>query len=377
MRLIGLVFRFGVAVVVGLGAQSANAQFTETNLFSDIPGQANAVDPNLVNPWGIVSSSTSPVWVANEGSGVATLYKGAGNGAVAVPLVVSIPSASVSQGTPTAVVFNSTNSFLLTNGNGQKALFLFATKDGQIVGWNGGTTAVAQVLASPSNVYTGLAEGPSASGDTLYAANFKSGSINAFSAGFSAIITSSPFIDPNLPAGYAPFNVENINGNLYVSFALQNATKDGPLAGAGNGLIDVFNLNGAFLQRLVSNGVLNTPWGMAVAPANFGSFGGDLLVGNNGDGTIDAFDPITGMLIGMLKDAQGNPIMVSGLMALAFGNGTSFDSNALLFTGGDGIFGEIQNAETPLPAALPLFASGVALLGFIGWRRKGKVIATA
>ena len=361
MRISTSFFCLIAALLVGLGTQSASAQYAQTNIVSNVPGLASITDPNLVNPWGIAFSNTSPVWVANEGSGVATLYTSTGT----VPLVVSIPG----QGTPTGVVFNSTSDFLLTAGNGQKALFLFATKDGQIAGWNGGTGAIAAVPANPNNVYTGLTAGASATGNTLYAANFRSGVINAFGPSFSPLI---PFTDPNVPAGYAPFNVENINGELYVAFAKQDLATDAPVAGAGNGFIDVFDLNGGSLQRLVSNGALDAPWGMAVAPSDFGSFGGDLLVGNNGDGEINAFNITTGAFIGTLEDANGNPIVDPALFALAFGNGTSFSSDALLFTAGDGLLGEIQVASTPLPATLPMFGSVLGAGGLVSWLRKRK-----
>ena len=300
--------------------QNASAQYVQIDLFSNIPGQGT-LDPNLVDPWGVSFSPTSPVWVANAGSGVATLYKSSG----IQSLVVTIPGLGGSQGTPTGTVFNSTSSF---NGD----LFLFSTRAGQIAGWRGalGTTAETLSLSSVGASYTGLAIGSVSSNAYAYAADFHNGVITTF-PGTGAPALPGNFTDPNLPTGYAPFNVQTIGSQLYVSFALQDAAKFDPVAGAGNGLIDIFNLDGTFSKRLVSNGALNIPWGMAIAPAGFGQFAGDLLVGNNGDGTIDAFDPITGMLIGMLKDAQGNPIMVSGLMALAFGNGASFDFESASF----------------------------------------------
>ncbi len=365
MRFIKAFLCLVAAFFVELGPQSASAQFAQIDLFSNIPGQANATDPQLIDPWGISFTPTSPVWVANEGSGVATLYNSTTG---KQSLVVTVPGVGGNPGTPTGTV-NNPNGAAFNGDN-----FLFVTRNGQLMGWRGalGTTAETLVPAGGGASYTGLAIGSVNSNTYAYAADFHNGTINAIAGTAGAPALPGNFTDPNLPAGYAPFNVQTLNGELYVAFAKQDAAKLNPVSGGG-GFIDVFNLNGNFNGRLISNGPLNVPWGMAIAPANFGQFGGDLLVGNNGDGTIDVFDPITGILLGMLKDGQGNPIVVSGLMALAFGNGASFASNALLFTGGDGVFGEIQ--ATPLPAALPMFGSLLAGAGYIGLRRKKKKAA--
>jgi uncharacterized protein (TIGR03118 family) len=374
-------------LLCGAGLQHATAQYAQTNLSSDIPGLATFNDPNLADPRGLSFNASSPFWIANQISGNADLHNGNGSQAPAIPLIVTVP------GGPTGSVFNQ-NFGSAFNGD----LFLFSTLNGQIAGWRPalGTTAETLVLPSTANVYTGLAianipTGPLTANTYAYAANFRSGTIDVFKG--SPVTPSLPgnFTDPNLPAGYAPFNIQTLGGKLFVTYAQQDATKSVPVPGAGFGFIDVFNLDGTGglalgNTRLVSNGPLNEPWGMAIAPSTFGQFAGDLLVGNHGDGTIDAFDPITGMLLGMLRDAQGNPIVNERLWALAFrAQGSGFDADGLFFTSAPtvpdfntvgGLFGEIQPLpETPLPAALPLFASGIGVLGLLGWRKKRKQAA--
>ena len=341
--------------------------FVQTNLSSNIPGLAANFDPNLINPWGNSFSATSPIWVSDQGAGVATLY--GGNGA-AVPLVVSIPTTGPNppQG-PTGQVFNSTSSFLLTNGNGQKATFLFDTLAGSIAGWNTGTTAVTQ-LSNAGASYTGLALGSSAAGDTLYAANFGQAKIDAISAGFADENLVGSFTDPNLPAGYSPYNIQNIGGSLYVEYAFVDPVTHRASVGAGQGLVDIFDANGNFVKRLIdAGGALDAPWGITLAPALFPMFGGDLLVGNFGDGTVHAFNPTTGALLGSLTDSSNNPIANPGLWAIEFraAGATGFDPNTLYFTAGingerDGLFGAIA-AATPEPGTLALMAiAGAGLL---------------
>ena len=287
-------------------------------------------------------------------------------------LVVTIPGPTTgSQGTPTGTVFNSNSAAF--NGD----VFLFSTLNGQIAGWRNalGTTAETLVLPTGGASYTGLAianipTGPLTANTYAYAANFLGGKIDVFKGSAAAPSLPGQFTDPNMLAGYSPFNVQTLNGQLYVSFALQDATTHVPVPGVGQGFVDIFNLDGTLGRRLVSQGALNVPWGMAFAPAGFGQFGGDLLVANNGDGTINAFDPTTGAFIGTLTDALGHPISNALLLALAFGNGATFSSNTLLFTAGDGLFGEI--VATPLPAALPMFGSILGAGGLVSWLRKRK-----
>jgi uncharacterized protein (TIGR03118 family) len=329
---------------VTIFAAGANV-YIQHNLVSDQPGVADVSDPNLVNPWGVSESATSPFWVSNTGKGNSTLYNGSG---AITPLVVTIPpgaAATSAQGTPTGQVQNSTAQFLLPNGN--KASFIFSTEDGTISAWNGGTAATITVDNSKSGaVYYGLAIGVNVAGSPLlYAPNFTTGKIEVYDGKFAPTTVSGGFADSNLPAGYAPFNIWPIAGKLYVAYA-----KQGPLSGTpgvGIGQVAVFDFDGNLQKHLISGGALNAPWGMAIAPSTFGAFGGALLVGNFGDGKINAFDLSTGTALGTLQDSSGNPIVNAGLWALLFGNGANGgDKNTLYFTAGigglaHGLFGAI------------------------------------
>ncbi|HMF74122.1 MAG TPA: TIGR03118 family protein [Bryobacteraceae bacterium] len=344
--------------------------FTQTNLVSNIPGLAPVTDPNLVNPWGISASATSPFWVSNQGTSTSTLYSGTG---VKSPLTVTVPPTGAPPTGPTGQVFNSAGAgnFLDPNNNAP-ASFIFATLAGSIDVWNNSNGTTAVVVAPPSGgAYTGLALANNAGANLLYAANFvPGGGIHVFNSSFAATTLGGSFTDPNLPAGYSPYNIQNLNGKLYVEYAKIDPVTHRAAVGAGLGYVNVFDTNGNLLQRLASNGPLDAPWGIAVAPAGFGSFANDLLVGNFGDGTINAFDPITGNWLGSLTDPFGNPIVNSGLWGIQFGN-SSADPNALYFAAGinnetDGLFGLIQ--ATPEPAAAGLVALGV--LGMLGYARR-------
>jgi uncharacterized protein (TIGR03118 family) len=375
---------FGVCaacIAMDAGAGRADAQnYLQTNLVSDLPGVAAFTDPNLVNPWGLASSPTSPIWVSNNGSGVATLYNGGG---VPQSLVVTIPPASSS--VPTGVVFNPVSG---AGGSFGGAPFIFATEGGAIAAWNpnNGTVATVEVPGNAAAVYKGLG----IDNNMIYATNFASGQINVFNSSFAPVTSPGGFVDPNLPAGFAPFGIQNIGGNLYVTYAKQDAAQHDPVAGPGNGFVDVFDANGNFVKRLVSNGVLNAPWGLALAPANFGAFSNDLLVGNFGDGTINAFDITTGQSLGELKDPQGNPIVNLGLWGLLFGNGGNGGAtNQLFFTAGipgpngyiedHGLFGDITAVQTavPEPSTWAMMLLGFAGLGFVAYRRTRKAVLAA
>jgi uncharacterized protein (TIGR03118 family) len=346
-------------------ADGANS-FTQTNLVSDIPGMAKTTDPNLVNPWGVSFSSGSPFWISDNGAGLATLYDGAGD---IIPLVVTVPPPGSA---PTGQVFNSSSSF---NGD----IFIFATEGGTITGWRGALGTTAETLYNPGTegVYKGLTIGTTPNGTYLYATDFHNNSITVL-PGIGAPSLSGTFTDPNLPAGYAPFNIQNIGGKLYVTYAVQDAAKHDDVSGPGHGIVDVFDLQGNFLQRLISNGPLNSPWGMAIAPAGFGNFGNDLLVGNLRDGTINAFDPSTGSFLGQLDGANGMPLINLGLWDLTFGNGGNGGSKSdLYFTAGipgdgmvedHGLFGSI--VPTPEPGTSALL--GIGLLVLIGTARRRK-----
>lgn len=342
--------------------------FAQTNLVSDIPGLAANLDPNLKNPWGVSHTPSSPFWVSNQASNNATLYNAA---SVPQALIVTVPPTAPPPTGPTGQVFsNIAGNFL---ANGAPATFIFATLAGSIDAWNASLGTTATVVAStPAAVYTGLALGNNGSANFLYAANFGAGQIDVFNSSFAPVTLSGSFTDPTLPSGYAPYNVQNLGGKLYVQYAQVDPVTHQAAAGAGLGVVNVFDTNGNFLQRIHSGDQLNAPWGIAIAPAGFGEFGGDLLVGNFGDGTINAFDPITGNYVGTLRDASGNPIVNDDLWSLDFrAAGSGFDPNALFITAGindeaDGLFAEIQ--AVPEPAAMALAALG--FLGLVGMARR-------
>jgi uncharacterized protein (TIGR03118 family) len=363
------------------GRTLLSAGFVQTNLVSDIPGLAQTPDPHLLNPWGLSSSATSPFWVSNNNSGTSTLYTGQG---AIVPLVVTIPTNTITTpptlGSPTGTVFNDAGkgTFDLVAGNDKtSSIFLFDTEDGQIDGWAGGTIATPKVTNNNAG-YKGLTLGTDMAGDhLLYAANFAQGTIDVFDTNFqivqgapgsdakaSPIKIKGTFTDPHLPAGFAPFNIQAINGLLYVEYAKFDPTTTEGLPGKRLGFVDVFNGDGQLVNpngkdHLISRGPLNAPWGVAMAPANFGEFSGDLLVGNFGDGRINAFNPTTGKFLGALTLADGKVFQEDDLWALRFGNGAVSKTtgqvlaptNTLYFTAGlndqkDGLFGSLQAVST-------------------------------
>jgi uncharacterized protein (TIGR03118 family) len=350
---------------------SAGAQYVQTNLVSDITGLAANTDPQLKNPWGMSFAPTSPFWISDAGTGVSTLYDGAG---VKQALIVAIPGPiGTVPGVPTGQVFNNANTFVLPNG--ANATFLFASATGTISGWNAaaGTTAITQVNGFPSSSYTGLAIAGTGESARLYAANFGTGTVDVFDRLFAPVATGG-FVDASLPAGYAPFNVQNVGGNIVVTYALKNPATGKDLAGAGHGFVDVYDANGVLLRRVASEAVLNSPWGVTLAPAAFGPFGGALLVGNFGDGTIHAYDFFTGALLGGVTDANGAPIVNDGLWALNFRTGgAGVNTNALYFTAGiqdeeHGLFASLT--AVPEPGTLGLFGIGLAALLAGGARRR-------
>ncbi len=334
---------------------AANA-YVVRNLTSDIPDLADYTDPNLKGAWGISESSTSPFWISDAGAGLSTLYTSTGS---VISLVVTIPpsKAGGTTGVPTGTVNNSTTGFAIATGDA--ASFIFDTLDGTISGWNHTVNATeAQIMVDNSAsgaVYTGLAIGTSGSNTYLYAANLHSGTIDVFDSNYKPVTLPNAFQDGNLPAGYAPFNIQNLAGNLYVAYALQNTAKNFAVLGAGNGYVDVYSTAGTLMDRLISSAHvnLNAPWGLAIAPSNFGDYASDLLVGNFGDGTINVFNPTTGAYIATLNNGDGTPIVIPNLWALQAGNGGSGgDANAVYFTAGipgpdngnHGLLGRLQAA---------------------------------
>jgi len=322
--------------------------YIQHNLVSDVPGMADVTDPNLVNPWGISYGATGPFWVSNQGKGNSTLYNGSG---AITPVVAVVPPASGTQlGQPTGQVDNTSTGFVIPSVN-KPGSFIFATEDGTISAWASGIAGnVSAIMVNNSAagaVYDGLAIGANASGPLLYAANLKTGNIDVFDANYAPTTVAGGFADPNLPAGYAPFNIWPVNGKLYVMYAQQNAAKNNVVPGVGNGQVAVFDFDGNLQKHLISGSALNAPWGVALAPSTFGAFGGALLVGNFGDGKINAFDAGTGALLGTLQDSSGNAIVLSGLWALIFGNGgNGGDKNILYFAAGingqkDGLLGSL------------------------------------
>jgi uncharacterized protein (TIGR03118 family) len=323
--------------------------YFQQNLISDLPGVAERTDPNLVNPWGIAYGPTTPFWIADAGTGVSSVYDG--NGVeTRTPVAIPGPAGSKLAGAPTGVIFNATTDF--TVAPGQPARYIFATEDGTIAAWNSGAAAVTKAdLSALGARYKGLALGSSGGKNYLYAANFSAGRVDVFDANFVPAALAGTFTDPGLPAGFAPFNIQNVGDKLYVTYALPDAAKEDDVSGPGNGYVNVFDTSGNLLRRLVSQGPLNSPWGVVLAPAGFGGFGGALLVGNFGDGRINAFNPATGAWLGALRDGSGKALTIDGLWGLTFGNGTrAGDTHTLYFTAGiagggavedHGLFGSI------------------------------------
>ena len=323
-----------------------SAGYAQVNLASDVPGLARVTDPNLVNPWGISFSPTGPFWFADNGTGVSDVLDGGGQ---PVPLGATVP-----HGSPTGVVFNGGPGFVVSeNGLSAPSRFLFATEDGTISGWTEVVDPTRALLAVESSsagaVYKGLALATDPAGQRfLYAADFGHGRIDVFDQNFNAVARPGSFQDPSLPSGFAPFNIQNVNNLLFVTYARQDWARRENVAGAGQGFIDVYDTGGNLIRRFASGGALNSPWGLALAPADFGSFGGSLLVGTTGDGRINAYDPASGAFLGPLADDNGMPITIPNLWALTFGNGHEGGAaDTLFFAAGldqqqHGLFGAIQ-----------------------------------
>jgi uncharacterized protein (TIGR03118 family) len=354
VTVLGICAMWALPVMAASSARAATGTYVQTNLVSDGATPATTTDPNLLNSWGITSFPGGPFWIADNGSGLSTLYDGLGN---IIPLVINIPDPTASKpngGTPTGIVAQTNPTLFLIPGTTDSALFIFATEDGTIAAWNNVLDLLnahivvdnSQGGSSTGAVYKGLALGNNASGSFLYATNFRSGKIDVFDSSFKPATLTGSFNDPNLPAGAAPFGIANIRGNLIVTYAKQDAAKHDDVAGAGLGWVDIFDTNGNLIETLAKRGSLNAPWGIAEAPFNFGRFSNAILIGNFGDGRINAYNPITRMFVGQLSDSSKHPIMIDGLWALSFGGAQGSDPGTLYFTAGpnseaDGLFGSL------------------------------------
>jgi len=345
--------------------EGGSGGFVQTNLVSDLTMAGVTQDANLKNPWGIVHGPSTPWWVSDNNGNVSTLYNGAGQKfPPATSLVVNIPApGATTGGTPTGNVFNAVGTdFMVTDTKANltgSSLFIFATEDGTIVGWSPavnrtqGFIAVDNSMvpnASDGAVYKGLAIATAGTGQRLYATNFRAGTVDVFDSSFIPVHLPGAFVDRKVKHGFAPFGIQAIGDRIYVTYAKQDATRHDDVKGPGNGFVDVFNTNGKLLQRLIRRGHLNSPWGLTLAPQGFGEFGGDLLVGDFGDGRINAYSLRSGELEGSLRQPNHRPIVIDGLWGLGFGNGaTAGPMGTLFFSAGingeaDGLFGSLVPA---------------------------------
>lgn len=346
---------------------AASGYYRKTNLVSDIQGTAPTVDTKLVNPWGLSHSPTGPWWIANAETGSSSVYTGTGQ-AVLPAISIPSPTGTANGGAPTGNVYNEVvsskpDAFVVKKGTAKgPSSFIFATEDGTLAGWNYGVDSKNAIVAVDRSKaigprgeagasYKGLATASLNGKQYLYATNFKFGTIEVFDENFTLV---KSFTDPQMThlckapdQCFAPFGIQNIHGNIYVTFALQDPEKHDDEPGVGNGFVDAFSAGGTFIRRIASQGSLNSPWGLAVTPSNFGKFSNRLLVGNFGDGTIDVYDLVTDSFQGKVADKSGKAIQVDGLWGLAFGNDASAGrKNELFFSAGiedesHGVFGKI------------------------------------
>jgi uncharacterized protein (TIGR03118 family) len=331
-------------------ADGDDRAYQQTNLVSDGVVSAATPDAHLKNPWGMAATPGGAFWLADNHTGVATLYNGLGS---IVPLVVTVPPPAAAPAdtlaTPTGIVFNP-NSAQFQVAPKLGAVFIFATEDGTISAWNPSVDPTHALLEADNSqsgaVYKGLAVATNSTGMFLYATNFRAGTVDVFDSKFQPAKLAGSFVDPHLPPGYAPFGIALVDGNLLVTYALQDADKEDDQKGPGHGFVDVFDTDGHLITRFASRGTLNSPWGVARAPLNFGPFSGDILIGNQGDGHISAFGS-HGEFHGLLRTASGAPVAIDGLWSLGFGDEAAADPAKLYFTAGtnaeaDGLFGSLE-----------------------------------
>jgi len=349
-------------------AEDDDGAYVQTNLVSNVVGQARMTDSNLQNSWGVANAPNSPLWIADNNDGLSTLYDGNGN-MVSLAILgntnqvkIPVPPGTTPPAAPTGMVWNpnSGTQFLIPNSQAG-AIFLWATENGTIAGWNPAVNPTSAIIIVDNSrggkngaVYKGLAFGTNVHGNFLFATNFRAGTVEAYDVNFKLTALDGSFADPEIPAGFAPFGIANVNGDLFVTYARQNAHKDDVIAGAGEGFVDVFSTDGKLLRRFASRGVLNAPWGVTRATLGFGRFSGDILIGNFGNagqfaGWINAFDN-RGEFEGELRDQQGKPISIDGLWSLVFGTFLHSDADTLYFTAGpnnqtNGLFGKITPAS--------------------------------
>lgn len=337
----------GVITMMGVSsfAFAQQAGYSQTNLVSNVSGVATTTDTNLSNPWGISFAPGQDFWIANNNTGTSTLYDGQGNKnslVVTIPGATSNPNGNCSPGCPTGTVANSSGSYF------GGAAFVFDTEDGLIISWSAGTTAAVAFDNSTSGaVYKGLAT----LGTTLLAANFNTGKIDVYDSNFNPTSLPGSFTNPNLPAGLAPHGIHVIGNQVYVAYAMQDSPKHDALPGVGAGQVDIFDMNGNFVSTFVAAGSqnnLNAPWGVVAAPSSFGTFAGDILVGNFGDGTISAFDT-TGKFLGQLTNSSGATLVNPGMWDMVFGAGGTGDPGTLYLTAG----GSANQPNFPPEAAPP------------------------
>jgi uncharacterized protein (TIGR03118 family) len=336
LTLLGTGVATSAALVLGLplaanASASSNGGIVQHNLVSDQPGKAELTDPLSGNAWGISRGPDSSIWVSNPNSSTATIYRGAVNG---TPLTQVKPSVSIPGGPPSGQIFNDTKGFVIP-GTGMPARFAFAGLAGSITAWNQGSAAV-QVAHTDTAAYTGLALLHGRSGPQLAAADFHNGRVDVFDSTFHKISSGHRFSDRTIPAGYAPFNIQEVGDRVFVMYAKQDANKAIEVRGPGNGFIDQYRTDGSLVGRFVSRGLLNAPWGVTAAPAKFGPYSGKLLIGNLGDGRINVYDPHNGHFVATLADKQHRPIVLENLWGLVPGNDTAGGPNAVWFASGPG-----------------------------------------
>jgi uncharacterized protein (TIGR03118 family) len=351
LALIAAVSTLTLAAAAPLSASPPDGSYTVTPLVSDVPGAAALTDPHLVNGWGLTRSPTSPWWVADNGTNLSTLYISNGSTISINPLVVGVdggPTGAVFAGIPNNFLVGTTASATLAPAN-----FVFASEDGMIRAWRGGSTAaLVTAHGQPGAIYKGLAIAQTTAGPLLYAADFHNARVDVFNGAWSDVTPAGSFVDPMLPSDYAPFGIQAIGNRIFVSYAEQDADAADEVAGQGRGFVDAYDLAGNLLARVAQHGQLNAPWGLALAPASFGRYAGDLLVGNFGDGQINAYEETAAGFAhrGTLRDANGGKLVIDGLWALQFGNaGSNGNPDTLFFTAGPdaeshGLFGTITPA---------------------------------